>query len=97
MEQTVAFCYSPLIQGNSIRLLFLPLGIPGSEIHSSLIHTTLSEYNNDIYEHYTVLSHVSGNSSEKRTIYVDNKSFQATVNLAVALEGLRGEHKVLRT
>jgi len=50
-------------------------GIPAFEIHSNLIHTTLSECNYIIYEHYTALSHVWEYSSEKRAIYIDNKPF----------------------
>jgi hypothetical protein len=88
--------YRPLISADEIRLLLLQPGAPGSDMHCSLIHTTLPECHDDIYEHYTALSYVWGDASQKRVIFIDQRPFQITINLAAALDDLRHQHNMLR-
>jgi hypothetical protein len=90
------FCYQPLIGDNSIRLLILQPGIPGSIIHCDLIHTTLADCRDDIYDHYTALSYVWGDAKQSRRIFIEGKSAEGTISLAAALDGLRHESKILR-
>ncbi|PMD32508.1 HET-domain-containing protein, partial [Hyaloscypha variabilis F] len=96
MAKPETYQYSPLLTKNSIRLLLLQPGAPGSDIHCSLIHSTLRDMHDDIYQHYIALSYVWGDASKTRTVFVDHTPFQATVNLAAALEDLRHPQMVLR-
>ncbi|KAH6661847.1 heterokaryon incompatibility protein-domain-containing protein, partial [Halenospora varia] len=88
--------YQPLREPNSIRLLILQPGPLGSEIRCSLVYTTVSDCRNDIYDHYTALSYVWGDPTDTTTIIVDGQPFQATVNLAAALDDLRDDERPLR-
>jgi hypothetical protein len=91
-----AFTYKPLTTADSIRLLLLQPGPPGHDLHCRLIHTTLVECYNDIYDQYTALSYVWGDPKELKTIFIDDQLWSITVNLATALDVLRDERKVLR-
>jgi hypothetical protein len=90
-----SFKYQPLEKADSIRLLILKPGVPGSEIHCSLEETTTTDCRRDIYDHYTTLSYVWGDPTLTKTIFVDRQPFQVTVNLAAALEDLRDETRPL--
>ena len=96
MSNPDTYQYRPLISADEIRLLLLQPGAPGSDIHCSLIHTTLQECHDDIYENYTALSYVWGDASQKRVIFIDERPSQITINLATALEDLRHQHSTLR-
>jgi len=96
MSKPRMYQYSPLAGADSIRLIILQPGAPGSDIHCSLIHNTLTELRDDIYQHYTALSYVWGDASKSREVFVDHQSFQATINLAAALDDLRHHKNVLR-
>ena len=71
-----------------MRPLLLQPGQPGSDLQCSLIHTTLPECHDDIYQHYTTLSYVWGDASQKRLVFVDGRPFQVTANLATGPDGL---------
>jgi hypothetical protein len=89
MSSLDIYQYAPLTSTDAIRLLLLlHPGEPGSQIRCSLIHTTLLECHDDIYRHYTALSYVWGDASQRRVVFVDNVPFQVTVNLAAALHDL---------
>jgi hypothetical protein len=88
--------YRPLLFADEIRLLLLQPGAPGSDIHCSLIHTTLQECHDDIFENYTALSYVWGDASQERVIFIDKRPSQITINLAEALDDLRHQHIILR-
>ncbi|KAE9372711.1 HET-domain-containing protein, partial [Stipitochalara longipes BDJ] len=96
MSKPETYQYSLLPTTDSIRLLLLQPGQPGSDIHCSLIHATLPDLHDDIYQHYTALSYVWGDASKTRVVFVDHTPFQATINLAAALDDLRHSHHVLR-
>jgi hypothetical protein len=93
MEQ---YTYQPLDEPGSIRLLVLQPGRSKADIHCSLIHTTLTKCCRDIYDHYTALSYVWGDPKHTKTILVNGLLFQATANLASALNDLRDEQRPLR-
>ncbi|OCK74816.1 HET-domain-containing protein, partial [Lepidopterella palustris CBS 459.81] len=90
------FTYRPLDGPDSIRLLILHPGLPKTDICCSLIHTTLTECREDIYDHYTALSYVWGNQQDTKTILLNDRPFQVTANLARALNDLRDEQRHLR-
>lgn len=96
MSRSETYSYSPLASSDSIRLLLLQPGPPGSDVHCSLIHTTLPECHDDIYQHYTALSYVWGDASKKQLVFVNEKPLQVTVNLAAALDDLRHSKIILR-
>lgn len=91
-----AFSYESLAESDAIRLLLLKPGLPGEAICCSLIHTTISECRENIYEQYTALSYVWGDAENVSSILVHSRPFQITANLAAALDDLRDEHKPLR-
>ncbi|KAF4622767.1 hypothetical protein G7Y89_g14257 [Cudoniella acicularis] len=88
--------YSPLPEDDSIRLMIVHPASPGSDIHCSLVLTTISECRYNIYRQYTALSYVWGNPTKTKTVFVDGAPFQATINLAAALDDLRDESQPLR-
>lgn len=88
-----AFKYSPLVGKDSIRLLVIQPGQPGSDIHCDLIHTTLAECHDNVFDHYTALSYVWGDQTNKRTIFVNDIAFEVTSNLFDALDDIRDEHR----
>jgi hypothetical protein len=96
MSDLDMYQYAPLTSADAIRLLLLRPGDLGSQIHCSLIHTRLSGCHDDIYQHYTALSYVWGDAGQQRIVFVDNKPFHVTVNLATALHDLRHPQNVLR-
>jgi hypothetical protein len=96
MSNPDTYQYRPLLFVHEIRLLLLQPGAPGSNIHCSLIHTTLQECHDNIYEKYTALSYVWGDTSRKRVIFIDKRPLQITINLATALDDLRHQHTILR-
>lgn len=98
METTslgTGFQYPALNSLDSIRLLTLQPGLPGSKIHCDVEERTLLECN-DIYENYTALSYVWGAATETKPIVVNGHSFEATINLVAALDDHRDERRPLR-
>ncbi|PMD16845.1 HET-domain-containing protein [Hyaloscypha hepaticicola] len=96
MSDSDTYQYHPLSSANEIRLLLLQPEAPGSDIHCRLIHTTLKECHDDIYENYTALSYAWGDASQTRVIFIDKRPFEITINLAAALDDLRHQHTILR-
>src|SRR5271169_1735488 len=91
------FSYQPLIEPDAIRLIVLRPALQDSEkVQCSLIHTTLSRCENDIFDHYTALSYVWGNPTDLRAILIDESPLNVTVNLYSALRDLRDSTKTLR-
>ncbi|KAG4443370.1 hypothetical protein IFR05_001159 [Cadophora sp. M221] len=90
------FSYDSLAESDSIRLLLLEPGQPGDPIHCSLIHTSIAECHDNIYEQYTALSYVWGSQENPQLISVGSRPFRITANLAAALDDLRDSCKPLR-
>lgn len=89
MTEIPTYEYTRLVGNDSIRILLIHPEQPGSPISCSLVHTTLSECDNDIYQHFTALSYVLGDATQRRVVHVDDKAFSVTANLAAALEDIR--------
>lgn len=96
MSENIGFGYSPLIGRDAIRLLILQPGEPGSDVYCSLVHTALWQCHEDIFLHYTALSYVWGDATQKRTIFVNKSPFDVTHNLFDALHDLRDAQNNLR-
>lgn len=65
-------------------------------LQCSLIHTTLSQCEDEIIDHYTALSYVWGDATDTRTLWVNESPVQVTANLYAALNDLQDEIRVLR-
>ncbi|KAF7893186.1 uncharacterized protein EAF02_000724 [Botrytis sinoallii] len=91
-----AFEYHNLTESDAIRLLIIHPGIPSSPIHCSLVHTSLKECRLDIYDGYTALSYVWGDPRARKIVFINERPFSVTVNLADALIHLRDENRPLR-
>jgi hypothetical protein len=74
------FEYEHLKSSEPIRLLILHPGIAESDIHFSLIETTLSECRTEIYEQYIALSYVWGSRTPTRTIFVNGRGLETALN-----------------
>lgn len=84
------FVYKPLIATDEIRLLVLhPAADVSAPINYSLEHATLSQYEQDIINHYTALSYVWGDATDTREIHLEGFPFQITVSLESALRHIR--------
>ncbi|APA09178.1 hypothetical protein sscle_04g039480 [Sclerotinia sclerotiorum 1980 UF-70] len=82
--------YKPLNEFDSIRLLVLQPSVDiTTNIHCTLVTTTLTKCENDIISGYTALSYVWGDARVTKSIYIDNKTFEVTANLDSALRHLR--------
>ena len=97
VQDVRVFSYQPLIESDAIRLVVLQPALHDSEkVQCSLIHTTLSQCENDIFDHYTALSYVWGDPTDLQTILVDGLPFSVRANLYSALRDLRDNTKTLR-
>jgi hypothetical protein len=91
------FQYDLLLESDSIRLLLLqPSSDSSSDIHCSLLHTSLAECNDEIIDQYTALSYVWGDPEYQKTIYVNGQTVHITLNLFHALRDLRDANRVHR-
>ena len=91
------FSYQPLIKSDAIRLILLhPAPIVSTELECSIEHATLSQYGQDLINHYTALSYVWGESMGTKQILVNGCSFHITSNLDSALRHLRDTKSAIR-
>jgi hypothetical protein len=89
--------YSSLTKDDSIRLIVLqPSEELAAGVQCSLIHTTLTECDDDISDHYIALSYVWGDEDDRSVIIVDGKRLNITASLESALRHIRHSHRVLR-
>jgi len=96
-SQDGSFSYSPIREPDGIRLLVIHPGSSGSEeIHCSLVHTTLSICDSDIFDHYIALSYVWGDGTAFKSTYINKCSVNITLNLYLALQDIRDETRPLR-
>ncbi|EPE32048.1 hypothetical protein GLAREA_12130 [Glarea lozoyensis ATCC 20868] len=92
-----SYKYECLKSDDAIRLLILqPSEDLESEIHCSLITTTLTECEDDIIDGYTALSYVWGSSLDSKQIYVGGIPIHVTQNLFDALRDLRDTYRTQR-
>jgi hypothetical protein len=91
------FSYQPLMRQDAIRLVLLhPTPTVLAELECSIEHATLSQYKQDLTNHYTALSYVWGKPKDTKQILVNGCSFYITSNLELALRHLRDTRSVLR-
>lgn len=98
------FQYEALTEKDGIRLITIPPKVSGNRavttvnsdaFQCSLIHTTLSQCEDEIIDHYTALSYVWGDATDTRTILVNEAPVEVTANLHAALSDLQDEKRVL--
>ncbi|PMD30282.1 HET-domain-containing protein [Hyaloscypha variabilis F] len=88
--------YIPITEPDGIRLIVLqPSSERAAAVHCSIIHTTLRHAREEIFEHYTALSYVWGDTNDTTFISVEGHRLQVTKNLECALRYLRDEKRVL--
>jgi hypothetical protein len=91
------FKYKTLTESDSFRLILLqPSSLHKADLRCTLLHTTLSQCDRDIIDHYTALSYVWGDPTQTGSIYVDDQRFTITATLDAALRDLRDPSRVLR-
>jgi hypothetical protein len=93
----ISFRYGSLTEPDSFRLILLqPSSSHRAALQCTLLHTTLSQCDRDIIDHYTALSYVWGDPNKTGSIYVDGHNFTITATLEAALRDLRDPSRVLR-
>jgi hypothetical protein len=91
------YSYQELTEDDSIRLLLVqPALSKVAAICCRLVHTTLSECESDIYEHYVALSYVWGDTTRHESVWIDDSEVTVTASLHSALRDLRDKTRVLR-
>jgi hypothetical protein len=91
------YTYEPLLSEDSVRLLVLePSSDSASELTGSLLHTSITECDNDLIEGYTALSYVWGNPEKAGTILVEGREIHITANLEAALRNIRNGSRAHR-
>ncbi|KAE8447289.1 hypothetical protein EG329_010847 [Mollisiaceae sp. DMI_Dod_QoI] len=91
------FQYQPITEPDGIRLLILhPAELKTAEVRCSLVHTTLSQCEYDVIDHYTALSYVWGDASILNSIWVNDRPLKITTNLHDALLHMRDATRELR-
>lgn len=91
------FTYYPLRSPDSIRLLLLqPAGAFDDILRGSLLYTTITERDENLFEPYTALSYVWGTSEKRRQINLDDHPVAITENLEDALRGMRDRVNIHR-
>jgi hypothetical protein len=95
--ESEAFKYRSLTEPDSFRLILLQQDLAhDADLQCTLLHTTLSQCDRDIIDHYTALSYVWGDPTQTGYIYVDGHRFTITATLDAALRDLRDPSRVLR-
>lgn len=95
--ESAAFRYHSLTEPDSFRLVLLEhSSTHNADLRCTLLHTTLSQCDRDIIDHYAALSYVWGDPTKTGFIYVDGHRFTITATLAAAFRDLRDSSRVLR-
>jgi heterokaryon incompatibility protein (HET) len=91
------FKYECLSEPDSFRIILLqPSTSHDTPLHCTLLHTTLSQCDCDIIDHYTALSYVWGDATRYGCIFVDEKIIDITTTLEAALRDLRDRTRIMR-
>lgn len=84
------YIYSDITEPDTIRLIRLePSPNLESELRCSLIQENIHHCQDDTDKHYTALSYVWGDASDRRHITIDGKSLSITASLHCALRHIR--------
>ncbi|KAF8856768.1 HET-domain-containing protein, partial [Acephala macrosclerotiorum] len=93
----LAFSYQPLKESDGIRLVLIhPAPDVSAHLECSIQHATLSQYDQDLMNHYHALSYVWGDATNTRKITVEGYPIQVTVTLESALRRLRDRERIIR-
>ena len=90
--------YRKLTDSDAIRLIILQPSLDSADpIQCELIHTSLTECEEDIIDHYTAISYVWGDPDDTREILVDDgKILNITATLDSALRQIRPWNRSIR-
>lgn len=89
--------YRGLQGSDAIRIIKLyPSSVLDTEAQCELLHTSLTECEEDIHSLYTAISYVWGDVSDTRTISVDVKRLEITTTLDSALRYIRLKNDLVR-
>jgi hypothetical protein len=92
-----AFKYEGLTESDSFRIILLqPTPSESAPLKCTLLHTTLSECDRDIIDHYTALSYVWGDATQRGRISIQDTPVDITITLEAALRELRDRSRVVR-
>jgi hypothetical protein len=91
------FSYQPLVGPDLIRLVLLHPALDVlADVECSIEHASLTQYDQDLINHYTALSYVWGEPTDTRQIIVGGCAFHITATLESALRHLRDTKNVIR-
>ena len=91
------FQYQALESPGSLRVHLLnPSSASLANLHCKLLSTTISDCDQDLFEHYVALSYVWGSTDNLQTIILEGCQFQITKNLHNALHDIRDPFRVIR-
>ncbi|KAE9973033.1 hypothetical protein EG328_004645 [Venturia inaequalis] len=91
------FKYSPLPEPDGFRIILLqPSASRDTSLQCKLLHTTLSQCDRDIIDHYTALSYVWGNAAQRGSILIDGTFMDITATLESALRDIRDASRIVR-
>jgi hypothetical protein len=89
--------YTRLTEPDSFRLILLqPSPHLTAPLQLAILTATLSQYEDDILDHYVALSYVWGNQKDIRTIDVDSKQLEITASLDSALRHIRDANRPMK-
>lgn len=90
MDHSEEYSYGDLLGTDAIRIIKLhPSNSLDAEVRCELLHTSLTECEEDIHSLYTAISYVWGDVQDTRVIFVDDKKLEITATLHAALRHIR--------
>jgi hypothetical protein len=89
--------YTRLTEPDTFRLILLqPSPHLTAPLQLSILTATLSQYEDDIVDHYVALSYVWGNQTDISMIDVDSKQLEITASLDSALRHIRDANRPMK-
>ncbi|KAH7317413.1 heterokaryon incompatibility protein-domain-containing protein [Rhexocercosporidium sp. MPI-PUGE-AT-0058] len=90
MDQQSMYKYKRLDEPSAIRLLVMkPSDDLDAKVECSIVHATLSAYEDAFTDYYVALSYVWGDATIRKDISIDGADFSVTANLESALRHVR--------
>ncbi|PMD61290.1 HET-domain-containing protein [Hyaloscypha bicolor E] len=97
MDSVEKYQYHGLNGSDAIRLIKLhPSTDLEAQVRCELLHTSLTECEDDVINTYTAISYVWGDPNDTRTVLVDEKTLEITATLDTALRHIRSRDGVAR-
>jgi hypothetical protein len=92
------YLYTKLAEPDYFRLILLqPSPRLTAPRQLTIVTATLSQYEDDIVDHYVAVSYVWGNQKDIRAIGVDSKQLEITASLESALHHIRDASHMMKT